>query len=670
MPLKRQKKKKSRLPVGPAQRGGLRGLFDEDNHSFLKAVYRSTQAIVLTLDNKGRVVHFNPFMEKLSGWKVEEVRGKSWFATFLPKNARGKVKKVFASSIGSKRVRGNIDSMLTRDGRELKIAWWDKKISGPDGKTAGLVCVGHDVTDRSIYEDQLKAKGRLLQTVLDAVTDVIGVQRPDHTMVIYNAAGYRMLGKEPREVLGGKCHELIGRTRPCDLCATEKALKSKRTEKIERFVPEMNRWIESSSTPVLDGAGRVELVVEVLRDITSRKLSDESFRRYARELESLNTRLRGTMNDLQEKEQRLLDANDDLEKTKLSLEQALMEADDNQLELQSERARLKDILQQLSEGVIVIDKNKNVEMINERAKEILGFDPAEEIPQGYQRFLVLQLWKEMEQSKLGMVKKELKLERPREIILEVSLSHISGEAEGGFIAVMRDVTFEREVENRKSVFMANVAHEIRSPMAPMKEALGVVLEEVAGPLNEKQKKFLEMVSGNMQRLGRMVDELLDLSKMEAGRMDLKKKDVDLDSLICGVVDSIGPMAEKKCVKINSNVHIGGVVSCDPDKIQQVLYNLIVNAVKFSPERADVSVVATAGEGLARVSVSDEGPGIGKAEIGLLFDRYRQLSTSAGIKGTGLGLAISKSIIDLHGGKMWVESSPGKGSTFSFSIPIK
>jgi len=288
---------------------------------------------------------------------------------------------------------------------------------------------------------------------------------------------------------------------------------------------------------------------------------------------------------------------------------------------------------------------------------------------------VLQLWKELHKSEKVILKKELTIERPREATLMVTLAHLHSAAPaGGFVAVIRDITAEKKIERLKSDFVANVSHEIRSPMAPMKDALSLVVDGTAGPLTPEQKKFLSILDENMDRLTRLINDLLNLSKIEAGRMELKKEDVKIASLVKDTVDSIKVYAARK--KIALSVEMDDALPrpmCDRDRITQVIINLVMNAVKFTPEGGKIAVrcrlLTASGKKIVQVSVTDTGPGMLQEEADLLFNRFKQLVATDKVKGTGLGLAISKAIIDLHGGKIWVESEEGKGSTFKFTLPV-
>ena len=400
----------------------------------------------------------------------------------------------------------------------------------------------------------------------------------------------------------------------------------------------------------------------------ARKKAEAEMNAYHHELTVVNERLREKMNMLQERDQRLYDAGMELEAQKAVIE--------------SEKDRLEVILERIGEGLIVINEDRDIDLINDRAKEILGYTRESGIPESYKKFFLLQLWKEMHENKTAIVRKEVILQRPREAILMVTMAHLhTGRSKEGFVVVLRDVTLERHIEKMKSDFVANVSHEIRSPMAPMKDALSLVLDGTAGPITEAQKRFLTILDENMNRLSRLIDDFLDLSKIESGGIELKREDVDINVLVKDTVELIRAFAVRK--GISFSVRSTGsplVTHCDKDRVTQVIINLATNAVKFTPNGGSVRVEAAldVGRGIPHaysdgdsvlVSVSDTGPGMAPEEAKELFNRYKQLASPEKIKGTGLGLAISRAIIEMHGGKIWVESQAGKGSTFKFTLPI-
>jgi signal transduction histidine kinase len=231
----------------------------------------------------------------------------------------------------------------------------------------------------------------------------------------------------------------------------------------------------------------------------------------------------------------------------------------------------------------------------------------------------------------------------------------------------------KELDRLKSDFVSNVSHELRTPLTAIKGAVDLLLREVPGPLNENQTHYLSRVRSNTQHLAGLINDLLDLSKIEEGKIQLDAGRVSLGGLVHEVMETVKPMAAEKPVVLEVDGPAPSVlVWADRDKVTQVLMNLIGNAIKFTPPQGRVTVSASRdGTEWAQVSINDNGPGISAEECQKIFQKFYQVSEGGGLKpkGTGLGLAISKALVELHGGKIWVESEEGRGSTFSFTLPV-
>ena len=229
----------------------------------------------------------------------------------------------------------------------------------------------------------------------------------------------------------------------------------------------------------------------------------------------------------------------------------------------------------------------------------------------------------------------------------------------------------KAVEKMKSDFFSTMSHELRTPLTSIKEGTSLLLEGEGGPITDKQKKILTIISEESNRLIDEVNSLLDLSKMEAGMMTYAIEQASLKPLIDQVMTEIGPLIEAK--KITRETQIDEklpAVKIDRVRILQVLRNLIGNAVKFTPDGGGVKVLARSVNRGVEVSVKDTGPGIPAENLTTIFDKFQQAAPSPHRpKGTGLGLAIVKHIIISHGGKIWAESKPGQGSTFIFVLPV-
>lgn len=229
----------------------------------------------------------------------------------------------------------------------------------------------------------------------------------------------------------------------------------------------------------------------------------------------------------------------------------------------------------------------------------------------------------------------------------------------------------QKLDQLKSDFVSTVSHELRTPLAITTEGLSLILDGVLGPITDRQKKMLETGKRNLDRLQTIINDLLDISKIEAGKMELKSGFVDLQKVLKSHLESYQTVAASKGIRICAQLpDQSALLLIDEDKIIQVVNNLLNNALKFTPENGHISVTMTLREDEVDIAVRDTGVGIAKDDMPKLFGKFQQFSRThgAGIKGTGLGLAISKSLVEIHGGHIWAESKVGEGTTFSFSLP--
>ena len=239
---------------------------------------------------------------------------------------------------------------------------------------------------------------------------------------------------------------------------------------------------------------------------------------------------------------------------------------------------------------------------------------------------------------------------------------------------IEDKSRQIEAANRhKSEFLANMSHELRTPLNAIIGFSEVLQERLFGELNEKQAEYTEDILTSGQHLLSLINEILDLSKVEAGRMELELASFDLPLAIDNARTFVRERAVKHGITLDVDVddRLGEYVG-DERKIKQILLNLLSNAVKFTPEGGRISISANKTDNGAEISVSDTGIGIPPAEQPMIFEEFRQVGGDYAHKkeGTGLGLTLAKKFVELHGGKIWVESEVGKGSTFTFMLPEK
>jgi signal transduction histidine kinase len=257
--------------------------------------------------------------------------------------------------------------------------------------------------------------------------------------------------------------------------------------------------------------------------------------------------------------------------------------------------------------------------------------------------------------------------RRREVEEELEQSH------GHLEELVRQRTHELEEANlHKSQFLANMSHELRTPLNSIIGYTKLMLDGLEGNITGEQKEDLQTVYDNSKHLLSLINDLLDLSKIEAGKFEIVKEDYPISDIVSLVVPSMEKLAREKGLQLTYKVEpAADTVYADKNKTKQVLFNLLGNAVKFTRE-GSVRLHVAARDGGTVFSVVDTGIGIDEKDMAVLFESYKQVGPARldGAEGTGLGLVISKQFVEMQGGRIWVESTPGKGSTFSFSLPAR
>ena len=221
----------------------------------------------------------------------------------------------------------------------------------------------------------------------------------------------------------------------------------------------------------------------------------------------------------------------------------------------------------------------------------------------------------------------------------------------------------------KSEFVAIVSHEIKNPMGTAKLGVQTILDGLCGAVNEKQKQILSTIARSINRLLNITNDLLDVGKIEAGKLELKKVSFDLCEVIREAVSTLGPRLENSGLSVTLQLPKSLFTEGDAEKITQVFTNLLSNSIKFTP-KGGITIGAEEKEKTVECNVSDTGLGLAPEEVAGLFNKYKQFGKSSvtGEKGTGLGLTIVKNLVEAHGGKIWVASKQGEGTTFTFSLP--
>ncbi|MBI4208345.1 MAG: response regulator [Deltaproteobacteria bacterium] len=349
-----------------------------------------------------------------------------------------------------------------------------------------------------------------------------------------------------------------------------------------------------------------------------------------------------------------------------------------------EKSRVDSMVASMTDGVIMTDEKGRVAVMNPVARAILGFLPDETIEA---RRLALRF------EQLGApeirVREILPVdeEKGKEITLEVETKRYPQQVLGihqafvkniqgkiiGLVTILRDITVRKEIERMKDEFIGTVSHELRTPLMIVKGAVSNLKDGIAGELTSKQIHVAETAYRNIDRLERIINDLLDLSRLESGRANLRRSNVNLRDLIEEVLRGFHVGGGDQKIELQSDLpkQLPSVYA-DPDLVIQVLNNLLSNALRFAKSRVRVRARSREDAPFVQIDVIDDGPGIEPEKKGFLFNKFIQLHRSqggGGYKGTGLGLAICKEIVQLHEGQIGVENQVGKGARFYFTLPI-
>ncbi|HEX7138017.1 MAG TPA: ATP-binding protein, partial [Vicinamibacterales bacterium] len=240
----------------------------------------------------------------------------------------------------------------------------------------------------------------------------------------------------------------------------------------------------------------------------------------------------------------------------------------------------------------------------------------------------------------------------------------------GVVVTFRDISERLAIERMKDEFVSTVSHELRTPLTSIRGALGLLGSGLLGDVNQRGQRMLDIAVTNTDRLVRLINDILDLERIDSDRVELNRAAVDSGGVMTEAVEGIQAFADRARVTVIANpVH--AVLWGDRDRIIQTITNLLSNAVKFSPAGTTVRLTGSEAGGTFTFAIEDQGRGIPKEYLETIFERFKQVdaSDSRSKGGTGLGLAICRSIVTAHGGRIWAESEEGKGTTFRFTIPI-
>lgn len=376
--------------------------------------------------------------------------------------------------------------------------------------------------------------------------------------------------------------------------------------------------------------------------------------------------------------------------------------------------RFRDLLEAAPDGILEVELDGTIVLLNAAAERMFGYQREELLGQ-LMEVLVPESLRPRHQVHRDHYS-EHPVTRPMGIGLElfarrkdssqfpveISLSPIRSPQGSRVIAIVRDITTRKQAEakinamhqefaaelaaknqqlearnreveraNRlKSEFLASMSHELRTPLHTIIGFADLLAEELKGPLNPDQKRFIKHIQQDSRHLLELINDILDLSKIESGRLELRPEPFKAADAITETLTALRPLADQKQIRIGEQLDANLMITADRLRFKEILLNLLSNAIKFTPDKGRIRVESGAYPEGAFFAVADTGIGIEPSEQQAIFDKFYQLGpTTRGVReGTGLGLAITKSLVEMHGGRIWVDSTPGKGSRFQFTLP--
>jgi len=348
--------------------------------------------------------------------------------------------------------------------------------------------------------------------------------------------------------------------------------------------------------------------------------------------------------------------------------------------VQERRNELEAILRGIGDGVIVTDAGLNLLLMNPVATRIFGVksDVVSSVPlvEAIPNQELTSLFESALGGEEGALVQEISLSSAgdgAETTYQALASPITAADDEvrGVVTVLRDITSQKELERMKSNFLSVVSHELKTPLHSIKGFVDIILMGKTGQISETQADFLGTVSEQAAHLQNLINDLLEFSRLEAGQVQLRLTEVSLAEVATEVADKLRPLADEGQIRLVN--HMGEDIpslKADRMRIEQVVTNLVGNAIKFTPPSGLVAIDAKDMGDEVRVTVSDTGIGIPSGELGRIFDRFYQVDSGSTrhFRGAGLGLTICKHIIAHHHGRIWAESEEGKGSTFFFTLP--
>jgi PAS domain S-box-containing protein len=624
------------------------------SQKWLSTTLGSIGDAVIATDMNGAVSFMNPVAESLTGWTQAEAAGTSMDLVFdiVNKETRRPVENPVKKVLREGKVVGLADHtiLLSKNGKEFDIEDSAAPILADTGEAFGVVLVFRDITEKKLADEETQRQKDLLQLILESIADGVVVADSNGKFVLFNAAAEEFLGIGATEAPPDQWSAQYGTYLadgvtpfPSNELPLVRAIRGESVDAIEVFIRNAHvpdgRLLSIHGRPLRGEDGSLKGGVVVFHDMTERRRAEEALRQ------------------------------------------------------SEERFRLL-VSEVTGYAILMLDTEGRIATWNAGAERIKGYKSKEIIGQHFSLFYPRE---DVEQGKPA---NELKIAtehgrfeeegwRVRKdgsrfwaSVVITALRDATGRLRG-FGKVTRDITERKRTEELllqakeqaertskfKDQFLSTMSHELRTPLNAVLGFSDLLADPRYGPLNEKQRRYIDHIHTGGKHLLSLISDILDLSKIEAGRMELAMESITVDAAFGEVLSVMQPLADKKSHVLSKSVEAGLAVRADATRFKQVFMNLLGNAIKFTPQGGRIELAAHLDGGSICMEVRDNGPGIPPEEERRIFEAFYRLRESGKkTEGTGLGLAITQRLVELHGGELGLKSQVGRGSCFYFSLP--
>ncbi len=626
---------------------------------FSNRLINTAPVIILLLNPDLTIRHANPYFENLSGYPLEDLKGMDWVSSFLPKRNHRNIRDLLMDPAQTIPDRSIVSPILTRDGEEREIEWNSIIIHNTDGSISGLLSIGTDVTERKQSEVEIK---RLISIVKHS-PDFIGISDINSKLQFLNEAGYDLVNVNENEISS-------------DIYASDFFHKDNRRKFMDKILPDVmtkGRWFGETDfrnftsdkrKPVwLDifridhpDTGKPINMAIVARDISEIKAAEEALK--ASEQRFIKIAHATPVGIFQSNAQgECIFVNSSYEEISGHPESALLgdgwincmhPADRERAFAEWEKSKKENRLLSLEYRFLKPDGS---------VIWVYGQSLAEYDPQGNILSYVGTIT-DITKIKLAQNELEQHQENLEKLVTQRTMD-------------MRDARDEAERANQaKSEFLSRMSHELRTPMNAIL-GFAQMLEFDADDFNNTQRGNVKEILEAGHHLLDLINEVLDLAKVETGKLEISMEQVFMDDILRQTIPLISKDAKERHLNLEDNISNKGYrVRADFTRLKQVMINLLSNAVKYNRKQGQITLDAEImDEQRLRIYIKDQGKGLTEQEITRLFTSFERLNAKNNIEGTGIGLVITKHLVELMGGTIGVESTPGTGSIFWIDLAI-